>query len=1150
MDAPQTPVPRRKPAKPKGVTPTLPATGALAAAPPMPLLATGTGQATPPQALPLPTPEPGFSIEKIKLSSLDTPAQQKVMRMKVSELKDALRAKGLPVEGLKKALQARLLNPGAADVAPKKGVEPLSTVVRKRIRMNNTWGPWVETPVPQEGLVLSMHRNQGVICVYRNFESPESRKATQAVLATTSNFRQYKFGNVPEPRVHMLLAPQATTGLGYAYHGITMRAEPIEQMPCIQTLAEKCTTHFGQPWNVGVDVVAYRDGHDSCGWHADDTQGETLIVAVVLQSSGGLRSVKFRPKKPNDKYDDGYGKKRKAKQPGERALSNGDEELELWIGEGDAYSMDKGVQIGYEHSVPKQAKSSEIGRRIVAILREGKDKQVVQGRDTGIANASLDPPERWDYAKGARFGKVEGVDEGSVENDANARLYSRETMCFTGAHNQAQRGVGGSIDRGAESIVVSRCSERMREADGASWLRYTSTRRQGAGALWRNLKDNRQPVRVFRSSKLTNPWAPPLLNEKREPAQYRYDGLYDVTCMWDDSGAQSLKEPQAGPPQKKKRRREPPAPPPRTVVTRYVPPKQPLPPLPAPAAPTPVKLDSLQALPPPPAVVTPTPVKLDSLQALPPPSAPPVDLNKLEDEDLDRFGVLRGDPAPGRFATPKGSAAPEGRLPPDGGWQVGSRVRCRWADGDGGEVTWYGASVTEVVEASGDTATLKILYDNYAADNEAGQDKITVPDDDTVTCCAADQHDLSDDAMDFDGCPWGWVPDESGAEDVIETDAGAPAYTFRLVRREDNACSNADFVARLSQYAGGLKPEPDVFPKTLPRLEWVRDADEHDEYGEEEDYFGGAAGYHRAQKQPEVARRARCAESMSEMVALTVAEAGGLHSSEGTPAWTNPADPEDVARWLAHRRLLWRSLRFARKRKHPPPIDTSTGTEWAAALEGITESSVRAMVAAAQRRAHCAPAVEEVLNDDVAEGLCALCGAGKDDEAAEGPLMAFKGPEGPILVHAACAACSSEVYYDPCSRLCNVLKAVKRGRGMRCAAEKACSRPRKSGATVGCSVAKCKRSYHVRCSLATGWTFGPNKTFFCKTHLSEDYDPADWDDNWWRFDCSCGTRALNYDDGKAMWECPKCESWQHAACAGGSEDAGAPADYACFRCRA
>lgn len=98
MDAPQTPVPRRKPAKPKGVTPTPPMPP-----PPPALLATGTGQVTPPQAPPT-TPESDYSIEKIKLSSLDTPAQQKVMRMKVSELKDALRAKGLPVEGLKKAL--------------------------------------------------------------------------------------------------------------------------------------------------------------------------------------------------------------------------------------------------------------------------------------------------------------------------------------------------------------------------------------------------------------------------------------------------------------------------------------------------------------------------------------------------------------------------------------------------------------------------------------------------------------------------------------------------------------------------------------------------------------------------------------------------------------------------------------------------------------------------------------------------------------------------------------------------------------------------------------------------------------------------------------------------------------------------------------
>ena len=114
-----------------------------------------------------------------------------------------------------------------------------------------------------------------------------------------------------------------------------------------------------------------------------------------------------------------------------------------------------------------------------------------------------------------------------------------------------------------------------------------------------------------------------------------------------------------------------------------------------------------------------------------------------------------------------------------------------------------------------------------------------------------------------------------------------------------------------------------------------------------------------------------------------------------------------------------------------------------------------------------------------------------DDEAVEGPLMAFKKGDERVLVHQACASCSSEVYFDMQSRLCNVLKAVKRGRGLKCAAGRKCSRPKKSGATAGCSVASCKRSYHVRCCLDTGWTFGPNKTFFCPVHRRANYDPKD-----------------------------------------------------------
>ena len=63
---------------------------------------------------------------------------------------------------------------------------------------------------------------------------------------------------------------------------------------------------------------------------------------------------------------------------------------------------------------------------------------------------------------------------------------------------------------------------------------------------------NGQPIRVFRSSKLANAWAPPLLNGKKEPAQYRYDGLYDIACMWDDAGNRSVKEPSQAPPGQRK----------------------------------------------------------------------------------------------------------------------------------------------------------------------------------------------------------------------------------------------------------------------------------------------------------------------------------------------------------------------------------------------------------------------------------------------------------------------------------------------------------------------------------------------------------------------------------------------------------------------
>ena len=76
-----------------------------------------------------------------------------------------------------------------------------------------------------------------------------------------------------------------------------MRARPLESVPCVAALAHETSRRFcGARWNVGVDVVCYRDGKDSCGWHSDDTQGETLVVKQRL-------SFRLRKAKPSREKD-------------------------------------------------------------------------------------------------------------------------------------------------------------------------------------------------------------------------------------------------------------------------------------------------------------------------------------------------------------------------------------------------------------------------------------------------------------------------------------------------------------------------------------------------------------------------------------------------------------------------------------------------------------------------------------------------------------------------------------------------------------------------------------------------------------------------------------------------------------------------------
>lgn len=67
--------------------------------------------------------------------------------------------------------------------------------------------------------------------------------------------------------------------------------------------------------------LSYRDGQDGISWHADDTQGEEIVLSVVTESEGGPRTLCIQPSNS-------------------QAEQLGDEQIELFPNSGDGYLMD------------------------------------------------------------------------------------------------------------------------------------------------------------------------------------------------------------------------------------------------------------------------------------------------------------------------------------------------------------------------------------------------------------------------------------------------------------------------------------------------------------------------------------------------------------------------------------------------------------------------------------------------------------------------------------------------------------------------------------------------------------------------------------------------------------------------------------------
>ncbi|XP_022753295.1 LOW QUALITY PROTEIN: uncharacterized protein LOC111301697 [Durio zibethinus] len=93
-----------------------------------------------------------------------------------------------------------------------------------------------------------------------------------------------------------------------------------------------------------------------------------------------------------------------------------------------------------------------------------------------------------------------------------------------------------------------------------------------------------------------------------------------------------------------------------------------------------------------------------------------------------------------------------------------------------------------------------------------------------------------------------------------------------------------------------------------------------------------------------------------------------------------------------------------------------------------------------------------------------------------GPINDRYGIAG-IWVHQNCAVWSPEVYFAGLGCLKNVRAALCRGRALKCSR---CGRP---GATIGCRVDRCPRTYHLPCARANGCIFDHRKFLIaCTDH--------------------------------------------------------------------
>lgn len=172
-------------------------------------------------------------------------------------------------------------------------LQPRTIIGRRREynELNAAYGPWTNITICNGESEKRIPLFRGGKLVFRpNVLSKTEQTTLTAAMQRCKLFRQYSFGETyAEPRSHVLLSSKIKSDEkynsnshiqpGYVYHGICMKAFPLDQVPAVEMLANRLAKmHNICEWNTGVDMIAYKDGDDRIGWHADDTQGTCYVV--------------------------------------------------------------------------------------------------------------------------------------------------------------------------------------------------------------------------------------------------------------------------------------------------------------------------------------------------------------------------------------------------------------------------------------------------------------------------------------------------------------------------------------------------------------------------------------------------------------------------------------------------------------------------------------------------------------------------------------------------------------------------------------------------------------------------------------------------------------------------------------------------------